>query len=646
MENRTVFFRSVSAAALIVAGALSMFAQKDASIASVQGDKNMSSREREVVRVTGIVTARTKTGFFLQSPDDKTDGNPNTSEGIFIYTRDEPSGEATVGNLVSASGTVTEFRPRAEPNSLPITEISMQKGRDVVQVLSKAELPKPVVLTVDDFKLNTIDQLEKYEGMRVTVAELTVVAPTNGRVDNKNNTSVSDGVFYGVLKGLPKPFREPGYNLYDYIFLSDKEKEEFRKANPKLKIFDANPERLRIESGAQLGSQAIDVPALTELKNVTGVMHYAYQAYAILTDTTTRPAVVSYFKHPNMPPPTDRQFSVAGMNVENLFDEIDDPDIKEDLVTAESFAKRLKKISLAVRNVMQSPDVIGVVEAENLAVLKRLAEKINADTEAAGKPNPKYEAYLIDGNDGRGIDVGFLVKSSRIKVVDTKQLGKAEKFKNPNTGEDNFLNDRPPLMLRASIHDAKTGLPFEFTVVVNHLKSFLGYDDPKQQDNVRTKKRLQAEFLAKFVQERQKADPKEKIILIGDFNAFQFNDGIVDLMGTIKGKTAVKGEVLNPSEDLVDPDMVNLVDLKRADEQYSYRFDGNGQVLDHIVVSNSLAAFISGFGWARVNADFPESYRADDNRPERFSDHDPAVAYFSLDERVEVKAAPTPAAKP
>ena len=121
---------------------------------------------------------------------------------------------------------------------------------------------------------------------------------------------------------------------------------------------------------------------------------------------------------------------------------------------------------------MQSPDVIGVIEAEGLPALKRLASKLNADTVAAGKPDPKYEAFLTDGNDGRGIDNGFLVKTSRVKVIETKQFGKDDKYKNPNTKEDNFLNDRPPLMLRASINDSKTGQPFEFTVIVNHLKSF------------------------------------------------------------------------------------------------------------------------------------------------------------------------------
>jgi predicted extracellular nuclease len=152
--------------------------------------------------------------------------------------------------------------------------------------------------------------------------------------------------------------------------------------------------------------------------------------------------------------------------------------------------------------------------------------------------------------------------------------------------------------------------------------------------------------LAKFVQERQKADPKEKIMLIGDFNAYQFNDAIVDVIGTIKGKPAPKDEVMNPSDDLVDPDMTDLVDVINADQRYSYRYDGNAQAIDHIIITDSLKGFVHGFGYARMNADFPETYRGDENRAERFSDHDAAVAYFNLDEKVAKPAAtPTPPPK-
>ncbi|MDQ6785729.1 MAG: hypothetical protein M3033_02765 [Acidobacteriota bacterium] len=603
-------------------------AQKERPINVVQGDKNTSPFEGQTAELTGIVTARLKGGFFIQTPDDKTDNNPATSEGIYIYTGSEPTVEATIGNLVTVTGFINEFRPKSEPASLPITELSMKKGTDTIKVVSKDNaLPKPIVLTIADFTPNQIDELERYEGMRVEVNALTVVAPTKGRVDGKTATSTSDGVFYGVVKGIPRPFRTAGMDFYDYYF--SKDKDELKKNFPRLPLFDSNPETLRVDSDEQLGAQTIEVTSKAEIKNLVGVMHYGYQKYTILPDANSKPEISGLIKSTPLPAPTERQFAIVGMNLENFFDDIDDPAIKEDLVTTEAFEKRLKKISMAIRVYMRAPDVIGTIETENLAALKRLAEKINSDAVAAGEPNPKYEAYLTDGNDARGIDVGFLVKSSRVNVVEIKQFGKDEKFKNPDSKEEDNLHDRPPLMLRAIINDPKTNQPFAFTVVVNHLKSLLGYET----DRVRQKKKAQAEFLAKFVQERQKADPNERIVLIGDFNAFQFADGILDVVGTIKGTPAPKDQVLLASDDLVNPDLTDLVDLIKEDQRYSYVYDGNAQVLDHMIVTDAMKKHLAGFGYSRLNADFPESYRNDASRVERYSDHDPAIGYFSFDEK-------------
>jgi predicted extracellular nuclease len=399
-----------------------------------------------------------------------------------------------------------------------------------------------------------------------------------------------------------------------------------------MQMFDTNPERLRVDSGALLGARDLSVPSNVDIKGVTGVMHYAYRTNTIFIDPDAKIEISSSRKSVLLPAATARQFSIAGMNLENFFDDKDDPDIKEDVLTPEAFQRRLKKISATIRDYMQMPDVIGVVEAENLNAVKQLADRINKDAVAAGKSDPKYDAYLVDGNDGRGIDVGFLVKTSRVKVLESKQFGKSERYKNPVTGEDNFLNDRPPLMMHVAIDDAKTGKPFEFTVVANHLKSFLGFTDPKQMANVRMKKKLQSEFLARWVDERQKANPNERIMLLGDFNAFQFNDGVMDMIGTIKGKPSAKDSVLISSDDLVTRDLIDLVDAIAVGQRYSYVFDGNAQVLDHILINEPLRKHIAGFGFVRVNADFPESMRNDDSRPERYSDHDPAVAYFNLDE--------------
>lgn len=604
------------------------FAQKELSIAEVQGNGNTSPHVGASVVVSGVVTARTRTGFYLQTPDDKVDQDPLTSEGIFIYTRNEPPADAAVGNLVSVGGKVAEYRPRAELAGLESTQISHFLDKDAFKLIEKQiALPKAIILTFKDFQPNKPDQLEKYEGMRVTVAELTVVAPSGGRVDAKNETVQPDGVFYGVLKGTPRPFREPGVEILDLMAAADRER--WKKDVPRLPVFDGNPEVLRIDTVQQTGSTRLAVTTKAELKNVTGVVGYAYGRFAILTDPG-QIAVSGLIKPVPLPAPNDRQFSIAAANIETFVDDVDDPGIKEDVATKEAFQKRIGKISLAVRNYLGNPDVFAVVEAENLNVLKQLAAKINADSVADGKPDPKYEAYLFDGNDPRGIDCGFLVKTSTVSVVEAKQFGKDEKYKNPVTGNQDTLNDRTPIMIRVQVKP-KEGAAFPLTIVANHLKSFRGSDDPKDGPNVRMKKKLQAEFLAKWVNERQKADATERILLVGDFNAFQFNDGLVDQIGTIKGKPAPKDAVVLASDDLVETDLINLVDLINSDQQYSYTFDGNAQVLDHFIANAVLRKYLVGFGYLRVNADYPQNLRADGTRVERFSDHDVAVGYFNFE---------------
>lgn len=609
-------------------------AQRNRKISDIQGTKNVSDYQREWVRVTGIVTARARNGFYLQTPDDQVDNNPNTSEGLFVFTRNEPSADATVGNLVSVTGTVTEFSPRPDPNSLPVTQISMQiPGRDAVAVLSRGNaLPKPIVLTLEDFKPNSVDQLEKYENMRVVVPELMVVAPTGGRTDETTGRVSSNGIFYGVLKGLPRPFREPGYNVYDFFLgMIPKDREKFTKDYPQIgRLFDHNPERLRIESIGQEGGRPINVSTNSEIRNLTGVMSYSFRVFSILVDPDSPHTISGGSRATPIPEADPAEFTVAAMNLERLFDEIDEPNSFDPAVPTEVIENRFRKFSNAIRNFLRMPDVIGVSEVENLAILDRLAKRINADAVAAGLDDPKYTAHLLEGNDPGGIDVGFLVKSSRVEVISVAQHGATEKFRNPVTRAEQILNDRPPLVLRAAIK-TPTGGKLNFTVVSNHKKSFLGYNDERNAPAVRLKKQLQAESLARLVSGIQKDNPSEPIALVGDFNHFQFTDGITDVMNTIKGTPLPKTAVMFSSPDLVDPDLVNIIDLIKDEEKYSYTFEGNAQVLDHIVINQVFLKYLNGFRFARLNADFPETMKGDVTRVERFSDHDVPVAYFRFD---------------
>jgi predicted extracellular nuclease len=404
------------------------------------------------------------------------------------------------------------------------------------------------------------------------------------------------------------------------------------------------------------------------LTNVTGPLDFGFRTYTIDPDLATPPTVGVQPGFVPVPDPTTNELTVASFNMERFFDTIDDPGISDPVLTVAAFNRRVAKASLIVRTVQKYPDVIGVQEMENLTTLQTVAAKINTDAVTIdGLPNPNYTAYLVEGNDVGGIDVGFLVKQSRVTPSSTFQLelpgcvstaATCYNFVNPNTGGLDLLNDRPPLVLTASIPRPGGGT-LTFTVIVNHLRSLGGIDDNTVSGSgtvgarVREKRRKQAEFLANYIQGRQTADPNENIITLGDMNAFRVNDGYVDSIGTILGTPAPADQVVLPSADLVNPNQTDLVDdippLHQlfynfdgnaktlgqiggelpANERYSYNFDGNAQTLDHIIVNPPALGILTRVAYARNDSDFPvKNY---ENTSElRISDHDQPVAYFNL----------------
>jgi hypothetical protein len=158
------------------------------------------------------------------------------------------------------------------------------------------------------------------------------------------------------------------------------------------------------------------------------------------------------------------------------------------------------------------------------------------------------------------------------------------------------------------------------------MQSLIDVDDPIQGPRQRLKRRLQAEFTAELVQSLQ----SENLVLVGDFNAFQFNDGYVDVIGTITGQPAPADQVVLASPDLVNPNLTTLVERLPPDQRYSFIFQGNAQTLDHVLVDGEMLQRLTRFTYARNNADFPESFGGDATRPERVSDHDMPVAYFNF----------------
>jgi hypothetical protein len=118
-------------------------------------------------------------------------------------------------------------------------------------------------------------------------------------------------------------------------------------------------------------------------------------------------------------------------------------------------------------------------------------------------------------------------------------------------------------------------------------------------------------------------------VSIGDYNAYQFNDGYTDPIATIKGMPTSDDEIVeDASLDVVNPNFINLTDSLPADQRYSFVFEGTPQALDHMLVNTVANGWAHRYAVARNNSDFPESFATDASRPERSSDHDMPVLYL------------------
>lgn len=615
------------------------------TIAQIQGDGLLSPHDDKLVITEGIVTARKfNNGFFLQAAND--DGNPATSEAVFVFTGAAPPASAAVGNRVRVTAKVDEFTPPSNPNQLSITELVSP----TVELLETGvALPAAVELTSAELGANaTPGTLERFEAMRVSVAQSVAISGSDGSIDEDDANSSSDGVFYVRLPDVAVPFREPGIGIMDTIPIP---------AGKNPPRFDTNQERLMVRSRGQIGALPLSVDGQAEISGLLGVLDYFAGTWALLPDTATPPTFAGGKQPEAVADAGYEDITIGGFNLLRFFDEIAEnngaPTLKPEAVE-----KRLGKTSAAICQYLKTPDILGVVEVENVSILGRLADRINADCPSA----PGYVPYLVSGNDPGGINVGFLVATRdngagqpRVEVVEVVQYGKDATFANPN-GSTALLNDRPPLLLRAIVHQ-DNGASYPITVIANHLRSLNGIDDvasggsgwSTEGARVRAKRGAQAAYLAGLIEQLQQTNPNEKIVLVGDFNAFEFNDGYTDVLGIIKGEEAAEDQVLT----YVDSPLTSIfVDGSQliADpaQRYSYVFEGNAQTLDHVLVNEALVMDKVGLSvdHARINADFGVFRFGDTSQPLRVSDHDPVRLVLSVPGFRSADLAVTAAASP
>ena len=549
------------------------------AIHDIQGAGHTSAFVGQHVVTSGIVTAIDTTGargFWIQDPNP--DANDATSEAVFVFTNAAPT--VSVGDSVRVEGNVSEFAPGGG-TALTVTEIDAP----VTTVLSSGNaLPAAIIIgtggrlpptsvidndhfTVFDPQQDGIDFYESLEGMRVTVPDAQATAATVG------NTTWIVGNLGANATGM---------NAAGGITIS---------AN------DFNPERVQIFFDAGVSPAGVQPLAVTgdHLGDVTGIVTYYGGDYELLPTaigSTGSGLRVLPREITTLTGDADH-ITVGALNVENL-DPFDSPD-------------KINALADNIRVNLASPDIIGVEEIQDAdgpgagtnysgaASAQKLIDAIAA----AGGPHYLYVEVAPTANNTTGgepngnIRQGYLYNPERVSFVSVSQISDTT----PANG-DTYLNSRKPLVGEFTFHGET------ITLVDVHNTSRLGSDSLYSQDqpamNAGDDRRIeQTSFIKTYVEGLVAADSHAKVVVLGDFNAFQFETSLTQLES---------GGALT-----------NLTNLLPANERYSYNFDGNNQQLDHILATPDLYASAQ-FDIVHINAN-----QAAVNQT---TDHDGSVSRF------------------
>lgn len=577
-------------------------------IHDIQGAGHISPLvDMAVLDVPGIVTATRTNGFYLQDPSPDTDDR--TSEGIFVFTSASPS--VGVGDHVTVSGTVSEFRPNCRATTcsssdsafanLTTTEIvsvamtTVSSGNAVptpVVIGAAGRMPPTTVIDADtggnvetggsfDPSAHGIDFYESLEGMLVEVRDPTVVGLRNTRGEIPVLADL------GADTGLRTP-----------------------RGGLVLRDGDANPERIILDN-AIVSTPHVDVGDVFT-GAVAGVMDYSFGNFKLVA--TSLPAISPRgLTRETAITAITNELAIATFNLENL-DPGDGP-AKFDALAAEIVTNLGAPDLIGVQEVQDSNGPVNDTEVGAAATITMLTDAILA----AGGPAYQYRDIaperLRDGGErGGNIRVGFLFRTDRgLRFVDrpggdattavdlVSGVGGPELSASPGRIDPTnpvFEQSRKPLVGEFRYNERP------LFVINVHLVSRLG-DDPlfgrfQPPRQLRVGTRIgQAQVVHAFVAALLAADPDARVIVLGDFNDYQFAPALATVAGS---------------------GLHNLTNSLPEEERYSFIYEGNGQAFDHILVSQRLFDSLVEHDIVHVNAELVD----------QASDHDPARALFSL----------------
>jgi predicted extracellular nuclease len=556
-------------------------------------------------------------GFYLQDPTG--DGNPATSDGIFVFTGD--ANPVSAGQVVRVTGFARE---RFNQTALNGSNSNTSAVTNIVDCGTTGSV------TATDVTMPFADATypERYEGMLVRFPQSLVIS------EYFNYDRFGELVLALPLPGETRPFTptsvvEPGApaqaralaNSLRRITLDDGRNAE-------------NPEFLRHPNGAAFALSNRFRGGDT-VQNTVGVLGFDFSLYRI--QPTGPAAYTAANPRPAAPDPVGGSLKVAAMNTLNFFLTLDYPtgnplDNKcgpsqnvecrgADSDQPTEFNRQRDKLLAALAGL--KADIIGLNELENTTGVDPLRDPTKGVVPGLNAmPGVGPYAAVNTGVIGTdAIRVGLIYRTDKVVPIGPFKLL-------TSAIDPRFLDTLNRPVLAQTFEVIGTGA--RFTVAVNHLKSkgSACTGDPDTGDgqgNCNQTRKAAAQALVDWLATDPTGSGDPDFLIIGDLNSYAKEDPIDAILA---GRDDTLGS---------DDDYTNLVAGHIGPHAYSYVFDGQSGYLDHALSSASLTGQVTGVAEWHIDADEPDVVDYDttfkgpaqealyEPNGYRASDHDPIL---------------------
>ncbi|WP_028863796.1 ExeM/NucH family extracellular endonuclease [Psychromonas aquimarina] len=643
----------------------------------------------ETFVVEGLVTAvQTKklggdlpVGFFIQDKDG--DGNPNTSEGIFVEGTYVDGGilGLNVGDEVAVTGKVKEH--------FSWTQIVGPEAKvgPAVNILSKGnELPEARVIRALETDENFSFTLERHEGMLVTFAKESDMRVTRTYGYDygpyRNNMVVANG----RVNQHPNQSNVPGSKEAAEQTNSNKDKrvivESFNKAPNGVVPWYPDFGRTDIN---QDGSTEDYIRIGDRVEGLEGVLTYSYNDYRLFVtnEADQNTFVREGSDRSEAPVLKEGDLRVATFNVLNYFNspfggDQNPTNSNRGATTADDFERQAAKIVNAMTAL--DADILGLMEIENNGfgensavadLVNRLNEKLDeADHYSISEPDSEELTNGFIGTDA--ITTQVIFKASKVSLDTVRVIQMPEQHAGPVTikikGKDKTISGSSYMRNAVTPTFTIAGSDEKLTVSVNHFKSkgsacwedyaLQDGGDPDLQGSCENFRVSGAYQLGQVM-----ATIDGHKLILGDLNSYANEDAIMvltnrdnapaDYVLKAARSTFIGDQPLHGEDGAVITESygyTNVIkDLHPASHSYSYG-DEVG-TLDYILASASLKSMVvDGMDW-NINSsestlfEYPSKYSGDMpkyNDAYSSSDHDPAIVVLNFGLNIDPEPEVTP----